>query len=169
MKFKFPKVLKKNTIIDNRGSLKEVFCAKNFKEKFPFALLVSSKKNVFRGLHFQKKKQQSKLVIIVSGKIIDYCVDLRRSSNSYLKTFKFNLKENDVLYVPKGFAHGYLTLKKNTKIIYLLSNYRSKLNESGISYNDKLIKIKLKKNIIISSKDKKNMSINLFEKKIKSL
>ena len=149
--------------------MKEVFCAKNFEEKFPFALLVSSKKNVFRGLHFQKKKQQSKLVIIVSGKIIDYCVDLRRRSNSYLKTFKFNLKENDVLYVPKGFAHGYLTLKKNTKIIYLLSNYRSKLNESGISYSDKLIKINLKKNIIISSKDKKNMSINLFEKKIKSL
>lgn len=169
MRFEYPKIIKKNIIKDSRGSLLEVFHANKFKEKFPFALFVFSKKNVFRGLHFQKKKQQSKLVIIISGAITDYCVDLRRNSPTYLKTFKFKLKENSVLYIPKGFAHGYLTLKKNTRIIYLLSNYRSKSNESGVAYNDKLIKLNLKKNIIISAKDKKNISISSFEKKIKSL
>lgn len=169
MKFKYPKIIKNNVIKDNRGSLLEIFHNKRFKEKFPFALFVTSKKNVFRGLHFQKKKQQAKLVIIVSGKITDYCLDLRKKSTKYLKIFKFKLKENSILYIPKGFAHGYYTHKEKTKIIYLLSDYRSKLNESGVAYNDKSIGLNLRKKTIVSSKDKKNMSIKLFEKKIKSL
>ena len=69
---------------------------------------------------FKKKKQQAKLVIIVSGKITDYCLDLRKKSTKYLKIFKFKLKENSILYIPKGFAHGYYTHKEKTKIIYLL-------------------------------------------------
>ena len=74
-----------------------------------------------------------------------------------------------MLYIPKGFAHGYLTLKNNTKIVYLLSEYRSKFHESGIAYNDNSVKLIFKKNVIISKKDKNNMSISNFEKKIKSL
>ena len=127
------------------------------------------KKDVFRGLHFQFKKQQAKIVVIGSGKIIDYCLDLRKKSPNYLKVFKFKLKKNNILYIPKGFAHGYLSLSKNTQIIYFLSNYYSKKSECGISYNDNRIKINLEKKVIISKKDKKNISIDYFEKKFKSL
>ena len=169
MKFENPKIIKRNVIKDSRGSLLEIFHDNKFKEKFPFALFVTSKKNVFRGLHFQKKKQQAKLVIIVSGELADFCLDLRKKSPTYLKIFKFKLKQNSILYVPKGFAHGYYAHEEKTKIIYLLSEYRSKKNECGVAYNDKLIGLNLKKNTIISSKDRKNMSIKIFEKKIKSL
>ena len=58
-------------------------------KKFKFFLLVSSKKNVFRGFHFQKRKQQEKLVVVVKGKIIDYCIDLRKKSKTFGKVFKF--------------------------------------------------------------------------------
>ena len=145
------------------------FLKKDFNEDFIFSLLVECKKNVFRGLHFQHKKQQAKIVVIGSGKIIDYCLDLRKKSPNYLKVFEFKLKKNNILYIPKGFAHGYLSLSKNTQIIYFLSNYYSKKSECGISYNDNRIKINLEKKVIISKKDKKNILKDYFEKKFKSL
>ena len=85
--------------------------------------------------------------MIGSGKIIDYCLDLRKKSPNYLKVFEFKLKKNNILYIPKGFAHGYLSLSKNTQIIYFLSNYYSKKSECGISYNDNRIKINLEKKL----------------------
>ena len=138
-------------------------------EYFEFALFVSSKKNVLRGLHFQKKKQQEKILIIINGEIVDYCLDLRKKSNSFGKIFKYKLKKNSILFIPKGFAHGYLALKNNTQIVYLLSEYRFKKYERTIDINDSKFNLKLKKNYIISKKDKKGMSFNLFKKNIKSL
>ena len=69
-----PKIIKSKIYKDKRGSLKEIFKSKDYNKKFKFFLLVSSKKNVFRGFHFQKRKQQEKLVVVVKGKIIDYCI-----------------------------------------------------------------------------------------------
>ena len=100
-----PKIIKSKIYKDKRGSLKEIFKSKDYNKKFKFFLLVSSKKNVFRGFHFQKPKQQEKLVVVVKGKIIDYCIDLRKKSKTFGKVFKFTLKEKSVLLVPKGFAH----------------------------------------------------------------
>ena len=152
-----PKIIKSKIYKDKRGSLKEIFKSKDYNKKFKFFLLVSSKKNVFRGFHFQKRKQQEKLVVLVKGKIIDYCIDLRKKSKTFGKVFKFTLKEKSALLVPKGFAHGYKAVSKENLIVYFLSEYRYSKFESGISLFDKNIKINLKK-------------INLyFQKKIKKI
>ena len=169
MKIINPKVIKTKIHKDPRGSLQEIFKKKQFSNNFDFALFVSSKKNVIRGLHFQRKKQQEKILIIINGEIVDYCLDLRKKSNSFGKIFKFKLKKNSILFIPKGFAHGYLALKNNTQIVYLLSEYRFKKYERTIDINDSKFNLKLKKNYIISKKDKKGMSFNLFKKNIKSL
>ena len=170
MIYRYPKIIKSKVFFDKRGYLQEIYKRKNFKDNFKFAIFVSSKKNVFRGLHFQKKLQQEKIVVVVKGSIIDFCVDLRSKSKNFSKIFKYILKENSILHIPKGFAHGYLGLKKENKIVYFLSNYRSKRNETGINFNDKKIKLKMNaKNLIISKKDKANISIDKFIKTIKSL
>tara|TARA_B100001121_G_C18663919_1_gene610340 strand:- start:1040 stop:1555 length:516 start_codon:yes stop_codon:yes gene_type:complete len=167
---KIPKIIKSKLHKDKRGSLKEIFKAKDYNKKFKFFLLVTSKKNVFRGFHFQKRKQQEKLVLVVKGKIIDYCIDLRKNSKTFGKIFKFTLNEKSVLFVPKGFAHGYTGLSKENIIVYFLSEYRYSKYERGISLFDKTIKINLKKNkLILSEKDKRNYTISEFKKKIGSL
>jgi len=165
---KYPKLININSHNDKRGSLREIYKKNNLFPKFVFALSVYSKKNVFRGLHFQKKKQQSKLVIVIDGKLIDYCVDLRKKSKNYLKVYKYKLNKNSILFVPKGFAHGYFAVEK-TKMIYLLSDYRSKKDECGIDFRDKKLRIKLNNKILLSKKDLSNMTISEFENKIKTL
>ena len=166
----YPKVLDTKVNIDNRGYLIKIFKKKKLNINFDYSILVSSKKNVFRGLHFQKKKQQEKLLIVTKGSIIDYCVDLRKKSKTFAKIFYFNLKKNSILYIPKGFAHGYLCLENDNKLVYLLSNYWFKKYEKVLDFNDSEINLKMNtKKIITSKRDLKGMSLNQFRKEIKSL
>ena len=90
-----------------------------------FDYKVISKKNIFRGFHFQYKFQQVKLISVIKGKILDYVIDLRKNSKTFGKTYKIILSEknNLSLYVPSGFAHSYLTLDKENIVYYKLSNY----------------------------------------------
>tara|TARA_B100000579_G_scaffold423372_1_gene426465 strand:- start:1050 stop:1562 length:513 start_codon:yes stop_codon:yes gene_type:complete len=170
MKHLYPKVIDTKVNIDNRGYLIETFKKKKINTDFKYSILVSSKKNVFRGLHFQKKKQQEKLLIVLKGSIIDYCVDLRKKSKTFSKTYKFYLKKNSILYIPKGFAHGYLCLKNDNKLVYLLSNYWFEKYEKVLNFNDKKINLGIKnKKIITSKRDKKGISLEKFRKEIKSL
>jgi len=169
MKNKNPIIIKSKIHRDSRGTLQEIFKKEFFLSDFKFSLLVNSKKNVFRGLHFQKKKQQEKLVVLINGEIVDYCLDLRKKSNSFGKIFKFKMKKNSILYIPKGFAHGYLALKKDTQMVYLLSEKRFKKYERTIDIYDKKFNLKIKKEYIISQKDKKGITFDFFKKKIKSL
>ena len=156
--------------IDNRGYLIETYKKKEINTDFKYSILVSSKKNVFRGLHFQKKKQQEKLLIVLKGSIIDYCIDLRKKSKTFSKIYKFFLKKNSILYIPKGFAHGYLCLKNDNKLVYLLSNYWFKKHEKVLDFNDKEINLKIKnKKMILSKRDQNGMSLKNFRKEIKSL
>jgi len=164
-----PKIIKSKIHKDSRGVLQEIFRKKQFMNDFKFSLFVTSKKNVFRGLHFQRKKQQEKIVVVVNGEVVDYCLDLRKKSVTFGKIFKFRLRKNSILFIPKGFAHGYLALKDNTQMIYLLSEMRFKKFEKTLSIFDKKFNLRIKKNYIISQKDKKGISFNLFQKKIKSL
>ena len=167
MKFEYPKLIYSKINIDKRGYLQEIYKRKNFKNNFKFSILVSSKKGVFRGFHFQKRKQQKKIVIVVKGSIIDYCIDLRKKSKTFAKIFKFILNENSILYIPAGFAHGYFGKKSENKIIYLLSNYRYIKYENGLNVYDKNINIKIdKKKLILSKKDKFNLSLINFKKKL---
>ena len=170
MKYLYPKVMDTKVNIDNRGYLIETYKKKEINTDFKYSILVSSKKNVFRGLHFQKKKQQEKLLIVLKGSIIDYCIDLRKKSKTFSKIYKFFLKKNSILYIPKGFAHGYLCLKNDNKLVYLLSNYWIKKYEKVLDFNDKEINLKIRnKKMILSKRDQNGMSLKNFRKEIKSL
>ncbi len=170
MKYLYPKVIDTKVNIDKRGYLIETFKKKKINTDFKYSILVSSKKNVFRGLHFQKKRQQEKLLIVLKGSIIDYCVDLRKKSKTFLKTYKFYLKKNSILYIPKGFAHGYMCLKNDNKLVYLLSNYWFKKYEKVLDFNDEMINLKIKnKKMITSKRDRNGISLKEFRKEIKSL
>jgi dTDP-4-dehydrorhamnose 3,5-epimerase len=163
-KFKGLKVATGVNFYDNRGFFREVFRAKLFKAYKPIFWCVSkSKKNVLRGLHLQKKNSQGKFVSVLKGEIFDVVVDLRPSSKTFCKSFGIILSEKNSksLMIPKGFAHGFLGLGKENIVLYSNDNYRSKNNEIGILWNDKKLKINWpKKKIIISKKDKKNISLN---------
>ena len=170
MKYLYPKVIDTKVNIDNRGYLIETYKKKEINTDFKYSILVSSKKNVFRGLHFQNKKQQEKLLIVLKGSIIDYCIDLRKKSKTFSKIYKFFLKKNSILYIPKGFAHGYLCLKNDNKLVYLLSNYWIKKYEKVLDFNDKEINLKIRnKKMILSKRDQNGMSLKNFRKEIKSL
>ena len=158
---------------DLRGSLRETYNKKIINwDKFIFEYATISKKNVLRGFHFQHKYQQSKLVTVIKGKILDWVVDLRRNSRTFGKTFSIILSENNCksLYVPRGFGHAYFSIQKINVIYYKLSDYYNSKYEDGINFNDKDIKVKWPKTkLIVSKKDKLLGSFQNFKAKYKGL
>ena len=137
-----------------------------------FWIRTTSKKNVFRGFHFQTKNKQAKYVNVLKGKILDIVIDLRKRSKTFGKTFSIILsKENAIgIYIPAGFAHAYYSYHKENIIYYKLDNYYNPKFENGILYNDPDLKFKLpSKKMIISKKDEKLMTMDQFKKKINSL
>ena len=170
MSLEIPKIIKANCYYDKRGYLQEIYLKKNLKKNFKFSLITFSRRNVFRGFHFQSKNQQVKLIYLVKGSILDIVIDLRRRSNNFGKAYRFKLREKNILYIPKGFAHGYLSLSAENVLLYYMTNDRDAKNENGIVWNDKNLKIKLPvKKLIISEKDQKLNTFDEFLKKIKSL
>ena len=162
-------ILKSKTYRDKRGYFRELFKETLIKKRFPFQVMSFSKKNVIRGLHLQKTKSQGKFVTVIKGKIFDVVVDLRKNSKTFGKKFSIILsdKNSKSLYIPAGFAHGFCSLDKENYVVYSCTNYRDKLSEIGIKYNDKILDIKWPiKNPIISKKDKKNISYSEFIKSI---
>jgi len=121
--------------------------------------LSKSKKNVFRGFHYQMKpKAQAKLIFVLNGKIDDYFFHLNKKSKYYKKVFKITLdsKDNKCIYLPDDCAHGFHSLEKDTIVYYKCTNLYSKKNERSISLYDITLKLEtslLKKNLIISKKD----------------
>jgi dTDP-4-dehydrorhamnose 3,5-epimerase len=167
-KFKGLVLFKKDTFLDNRGYFRELFIEKSLKKKFPFDVMSYSKKNVIRGLHLQLKKPQGKLITVLSGKVFDVALDCRKKSKTFGKFFSIVLsdKENNSLYIPEGFAHGFCSMEKNTILHYKCTNYRHKQSENGILWNDQILKIKWPiKKPIISKKDKLNLGFKEFAKK----
>ena len=168
-KFKDLIIYKKESYRDKRGYFRELFLDKKVKEKFPFDVMSLSKKNVLRGLHMQLKHTQAKYVTVLKGKIFDVCVDLRKNSKTFGKYFSIYLseKDNNSLLIPKGFAHGFCALTKDVILHYKCSNYRNKVSEIGILWNDSDLKIKWPiSKPIISNKDKNNISFKDFKKLI---
>ena len=150
-------ILKTNIYKDKRGFFKEVYREKILNKKFIFDCLSYSKKNILRGLHMQLKKPQAKLITVVHGKILDVVVDLRKNSKTFGKIFKIEMSENSnfSLFIPGGFAHGFLCRSKKCIIYYRCSNYRNKNSEKTVQWNDKKLKIKWPiKKPILSPKDK---------------
>jgi len=166
-KFSGLKVIQSKSHKDNRGLFKEDYKKKFFTDKnFVFGCTSSSKKNVIRGLHLQTKHSQEKYVSVLKGAIIDVVVDLRKKSKTFGKHFKTILSDNNAksIFIPAGFAHGFLALKKENIIYYKCTNYRSVKHEVGLLWNDKDLKIKWPtKNPIISQNDKKNLKFKEFK------
>lgn len=158
---------------DNRGFFLESYNEKDFLQaglnmKFVQENYSKSYKNVLRGLHFQKKNTQGKLIRISYGAIYDVVVDLRNGSETFGQYFGIildTIKQN-MLYIPKGFAHGFLVLSDYADLIYKCSDFYSPENETGIIWNDGSLAINWKdyvnqKDLIISNKD---IKLPLFDK-----
>ena len=171
-KFNGLKIIKTKVHKDSRGHFVEVFRHSFFKkQKFVFTCSSKSKKNVLRGMHFQKKIEQGKYLSVLKGRILDVVVDIRKKSKTFGKHFKIIISDKDgkTIYIPPGFAHGFLGLDTENIITYHCTNYRSKVNEMGIKWNDKKLKIKWpKRKLIISKKDQKNLSFEEYLKIIKN-
>ena len=171
-KFKDLLIIKQKNNKDRRGILRETFNNKILKKKFIFEYCTTSKKNVFRGFHFQKKNKQAKYVNVVKGKILDLVIDLRRKSKTFGKVFSIILSKNNALglYIPAGFAHAYFSYENENIIYYKLDNYYNPKFEFGIDFNDPTLNIKLPKvKIKISKKDRNLLSLDEFKKKFKFL
>lgn len=150
---------------DSRGYFLESFN----QEKFNKALQTNinfvqdneskSSKGVLRGLHFQTEKYaQAKLVRVSQGSVLDVCVDIREESPTFGKHFSIvlNTENKKQLFIPRGFAHGFLVLEDQTVFNYKCDNYYNKASEGGIIYNDKTINIDWnfsEEKLIISEKD----------------
>ena len=159
-KIKGLKIIKSNVFKDTRGFLRETYQKKIVsKNDFPFDVMSFSKKNVLRGLHFQSKNAQAKIITVTNGKIMDVAVDLRKNSPTFGKYFSIIISsKNDFsFFIPENFAHGFLCLSKTCTINYKCSNYRNPKYEKTLSWNDPSVNIKwpLKKPIL-SKKDRFN-------------
>lgn len=154
-------IVKTNIYKDHRGFFKEIEKSKILKKKFIFDCVSFSKKNTLRGLHLQKKNSQAKLITVVHGNILDVVVDLRKNSETYGKYFsiKMSHKSDFSLFIPEGFAHGFMCLSKTCTVYYKCTNYRHQKSEITLKWNDKDLKIKWPtKKPILSQKDKNGMS-----------
>jgi dTDP-4-dehydrorhamnose 3,5-epimerase len=118
-----------------------------------------------KGMHFQSGKfAQGKLVTVLQGAVMDYFVDLRRDSPTFLDYGRVALDDdnNYMLFIPKGFAHGYMTLKQKTILSYKLDSRYSPENEVTLLWNDPKINIEWPKinNIHISKKDMNGLNLS---------
>ena len=150
---------------DERGFFMESYKESEFKANgitFDFKQDNHSKssKNVLRGLHYQLEPYaQGKLVKVVTGRIFDVAVDIRKGSPTFGKWVSAELSEENkqMLWIPPGFAHGFLSLEDNTNVLYKSTNEYNKESERGILWNDPEIGIKWPvSNPILSEKDRKH-------------
>lgn len=151
---------------DERGTFFESFNKKQFLKLTALSVdfvqdnQSNSHRGVLRGLHFQTGDyQQAKLVRVVRGSVLDVAVDIRTESKTFGQHFSIILsaQNNKQLYIPKGFAHGFLVLEDDTIFAYKCDNYYNKASESGIIFNDQTLQIDWEfpeSDLIISEKDK---------------
>ena len=155
-----PILIKTEVYKDRRGFFKELFLKKKINFDCKFTAISVSKKNVIRGLHYQSKKKQSKILSVLKGSAIDICVNIDTKSKNFGKVYKFFLKPGLLLFVPKDYAHGIGFFEKENILLYHLSEYRYPQYERGIRYDDKELKINWKiKKPILSIRDQAHPSI----------
>jgi dTDP-4-dehydrorhamnose 3,5-epimerase len=159
-------ILKPRRIEDGRG----FFCESYHKQRLADAgidacfvqdnLSLSKPEGTLRGLHFQKTPlEQAKLVGVLNGEVRDVAVDLRRGSKTFGRHFSIVLSEaeGNQLFIPAGFAHGFVTLKPDTLFAYKVSNYYSPGQEAGIRFDDPLLGIdwgRAADTLVVSERDR---------------
>lgn len=170
------KLINLNRFDDNRG-----WFMQSFDEKITNLLDVTfvqenvsfSRFGVARGLHYQWDKPMGKLIQCLNGKIIDIVVDIRKDSKTLGQVEFFTLdRPEQLLWVPSGYAHGFISMHNNTIVKYMCDNYYNKNNEDGINLLDNNLQIKEKLNLnvdilVISDKDKNAQSFNSYLKEPK--
>ena len=164
-------VLKPTVFKDNRGYFMESYNQKNINKLLGNVNFVQdneseSSRGVLRGLHFQMPPYtQAKLVRCLKGSVLDVVLDLRKDSKTYgiFETISLTEENKKQLFIPKGFAHGFIVLSKSAILSYKVDNYYNPESESGIIWNDPDLNIdwKINKNeIIVSEKDKNLPTFN---------
>jgi dTDP-4-dehydrorhamnose 3,5-epimerase len=153
---------------DSRGYFFESFNEKKFTDltgidiHFVQDNQSCSTKGVLRGLHFQKGEfAQAKLVRVLEGMVLDIALDIRRDSPSFGKHFAIELSaaSRTQLFIPRGFAHGFVVLSNTATFFYKCDNYYNKQSEGGIIYNDPILDIDWRlpeEELTLSDKDKNN-------------
>lgn len=148
---------------DERGYFMETYNARDLKEAGLDRVFVQdnqsmSKKGVLRGLHFQKKFPQAKLVRVIKGEVFDVAVDIRKGSKTFGKWYGVELtKQNKKqFYIPEGFAHGFLVRSETAEFCYKVTDFYHPDDEGGIIWNDPDIGIDWGdvSQVILSEKDK---------------
>lgn len=136
-------IIESNIFNDNRGSFHKLFNFDWFKNEqleteFKEFYYSISKKNVLRGMHFQlPPHEHSKLVYVSNGSVLDVALDLRKNSKTFGKAYsvKLDSSQSRFLYIPVGFAHGFLSLEENTIVNYAQTSCYDKDSDSGVLYN----------------------------------
>jgi len=156
-------------INDNRGFFSRSWDTNIFKnEKINDKIVqcnisFNNKKGTLRGMHFQKSPHgETKLIRCTKGKIFDVIIDLRPKSKTYKKWMGIELSQNNhkMLYVPKGFAHGFQTLEENSEVFYQMSEFYKSKYSSGVKWDDESFKINWP--IIPPIISEKDLSFKLF-------
>lgn len=159
------KIISPDIITDQRGAFFESYQYEKYIPLIGDVKFIQdnesvSKYGVLRGLHYQKSPfKQSKLIRVIKGKIQDIAVDIRPKSLTYKKYVSVELSEDNKyeLFIPQGFAHGFLVLSREAIVSYKVDNYYNKELDSGYKYDDPSFGIKWNlndKDIILSDKDK---------------
>jgi dTDP-4-dehydrorhamnose 3,5-epimerase len=163
LKIEGPRIVELDLVNDFRGFFARQFCRDEFESEGLNSSIMQintsfcRKKGTLRGLHYQLAPYgEVKFLRCISGEIIDILVDMRRDSLTYLQSFSIVLssKNRIAIYVPEGFAHGYMSLTNNAEVFYLSSQKYIPGVEKGIRWNDPSIKLELPfQPIIVSEKD----------------
>ncbi|QCR20987.1 dTDP-4-dehydrorhamnose 3,5-epimerase [Pontibacter sp. SGAir0037] len=168
-------VIKPAVFDDPRGYFFESFNEERFNKAADLAIHFVqdnqsfSSYGVLRGLHFQKGEHaQAKLVRVLQGEVLDVAVDIRKGSPTFGKHFSVVLSaENKLqLFIPRGFAHGFVVLSDVAEFFYKCDNYYNKASEGGLLYNDADLNINWHlplADILVSDKDKINSSFSELE------
>jgi dTDP-4-dehydrorhamnose 3,5-epimerase len=156
-------ILEPKVFGDERGFFLESYNKRNFREatgagvEFVQDNHSSSRRGVLRGLHYQVRQAQGKIVRVIAGEIFDVAVDLRRSSPSFGKaaTVRLNALSRRMAWVPPGFAHGFLVLSEQAEVIYKTTDYYAPEHERAVLWNDPALGIRwpLEGQPILSPKD----------------
>lgn len=158
---------------DERGYFVEKYNKKYFKKLIGSDLFLfqnnesCSKKNVLRGLHYQSKNPQGKLVTVLKGVALDVAVDLRSNSSTFGKWFSVRLdaSKKNSLWIPKGYAHGFLSLTDEMIFSYMVDNIYDPRSEETLIWNDKSLKIDWGiDHPIVSEKDSNGLTFNKTKK-----
>ncbi|KAJ51377.1 dTDP-4-dehydrorhamnose 3,5-epimerase [Clostridium tetanomorphum] len=164
-------IIENKVFNDKRGYFMESYNLREFvqnelSKKFVQDNESKSRKGVLRGLHFQKKYPQGKLIRVIEGEVFDVAVDIRAKSKTLGQWIGVYLSEENKrqLYIPEGFAHGFLVVSDTAKFIYKCTEMYHPEDECGIIWNDADVNIHWPINrveeIILSEKDKKWKGLN---------